>query len=53
MSLKVQEMQDLEDMALKLDKIRVCYPEDFFYLKGWINGRLYKEEKENIRKGEW
>ncbi|MDE7477284.1 MAG: hypothetical protein K2M91_04920 [Lachnospiraceae bacterium] len=43
--MNVQEMEDIKDTALKLDAIRACYPEDYFYLKGWIHCLLQKEEK--------
>lgn len=50
--MNIQEMEDVKDMALKLDEIRTRCPEDYFYLKGWIHCLLQKEEKgkEQIRK---
>jgi hypothetical protein len=43
--MNIQEMEDVKDMALKLDEIRTHCPEDYFYLKGWIHYLLQKEEK--------
>ena len=32
-----KKAEDVKDMALKLDEIRSCCPEEYFYLKGWIH----------------
>lgn len=40
-----QKMEDIKDTALKLNEIRVCHPEDYFYLKGWIHCLLKKENE--------
>ena len=38
-----QKVEDVKDVALKLDEIRNSHPEDYFYLKGWIHCLLQKE----------
>lgn len=42
-----QKAEDVKDTALKLNEIRVHYPEDYFYLKGWIHCLLQKENKKS------
>lgn len=42
--MKIQKAEDVKDTALKLDEIRAQYPEDYFYLKGWIHCLLQKAE---------
>lgn len=49
--MNVQEIEDIKDTALKLDAIKAHYPEDYFYLKGWIHCLLQKEEKSNNQSG--
>ncbi len=29
--------EDVKAIALKLDKIHSCSPEDYWYIKGWIH----------------
>lgn len=41
--MNTQQLEDIKDTALKLNEIRFQYPEDFFYLKGWIHCLLQKE----------
>jgi hypothetical protein len=43
--MNAQKVEDVRDIALKLDKIRANYPEDYFYLKGWIHCLLQKESR--------
>lgn len=43
--MNAQKVEDVKDTALKLDEIRICRPEDYFYLKGWIHCLLQKEEE--------
>ena len=43
--MNAQKVEDVRDTALKLDKIRANYPEDYFYLKGWIHCLLQKESR--------
>lgn len=38
-----QMVEDVKDMALKLDEIRSRCPEEYFYLKGWIHCLLEME----------
>lgn len=40
-----QKVEDVKDVALKLDEIRNSRPEDYFYLKGWIHCLVQKENK--------
>lgn len=35
--MNAQKIEDVKDMALKLDAMKVRCPEDYFYLKGWIH----------------
>lgn len=39
-----QKIEDVRDIALKLDEIKTYCPEDYFYLKGWIHCLLQKEK---------
>lgn len=39
-----KKIEDVKDTALKLDKIRTCSPDEFYYIKGWIHCLLYREE---------
>lgn len=36
--------EDVKDTALKLDKIRSYFPEQFYYIKGCIYSLLEREE---------
>lgn len=45
--MNTQKVEDVKDTALKLDEIRICRPEDCFYLKGWIHCLLQKEEEKS------
>lgn len=45
--MNAQKNEDVKDIALKLDEIRVCHPEDYFYLKGWIHCLLQKENEKS------
>jgi hypothetical protein len=45
--MNTQKVEDVKDTALKLDEIRICRPEDYFYLKGWIHCLLQKEEEKS------
>lgn len=47
--MNVQEIEDIKDTALKLDAIRTCCPEDYFYIKGWIHCLLQKEEQKKCK----
>lgn len=47
--MNTQKVEDVKDTALKLDEIRICRPEDYFYLKGWIHCLLQKEEEKSSR----
>ena len=40
-----QKVEDVKDVALKLDEIRNSRPEDYFYLKGWIHCLVQKENR--------
>ncbi len=42
-----KKFEDVKDTALKLDMIRACHPEDYFYLKGWIHCLLQKENEKS------
>lgn len=44
--MNTQKIEDIKDMALKLDEIKIYCPEDYFYLKGWIHCLLQKENRE-------
>lgn len=44
--MNTNKIEDAKDTAMKLDKIRIRCPEDYYYLKGWIHCLLQKEEKE-------
>lgn len=46
--MNAQNIEDVKDIALKLDEIRERCPEDYFYLKGWIHCLLQKEERSDI-----
>ena len=43
-----KKVTDVKDTALKLNEIRLYYPEDYFYLKGWIHCLLQKEKEERM-----
>ncbi|MBD5550680.1 MAG: hypothetical protein HDQ96_05810 [Lachnospiraceae bacterium] len=45
--MNAQKNEDVKDIALKLEEIRVCHPEDYFYLKGWIHCLLQKENEKS------
>lgn len=45
--MNAQKVEDVKDTALKLDEIRACNPEDYFYLKGWIHCLLQKENEKS------
>lgn len=45
--MNIQKSEDVRDTALKLDQIRTYYPEDYYYLKGWIHCLLQKESEES------
>lgn len=45
--MNIQKVEDVRDTALKLDQIRTYYPEDYYYLKGWIHCLLQKESVES------
>ena len=45
--MNLQKVEDVKDTALKLDEIRTNYPEDYFYLKGWIHCLLQKKDRIN------
>lgn len=45
--MNAQKVEDVKDTALKLDEIRVCHPEDYFYLKGWIHCLLQKQDEKS------
>ncbi len=38
-----RKLEDIKNIALKLDKIHSQSPEDYFYLKGWIDCLSQKE----------
>lgn len=42
--MTAQKVDEVKDIALKLDEIRVQHPEDYFYLKGWIHCLLQKAD---------
>lgn len=39
------DKEDVRDIAIKLDKIYMQHPEDFFFIKGWIHCLLQKEKE--------
>lgn len=41
--MNVKKVEDVKDIALKLDKIRSCCPKDFYCMQGWIQCLLYIE----------
>ncbi len=41
--MNAQKAEDIKDTALKLNAIRNCSPDDYFYLKGWIHCLLQKQ----------
>ena len=43
--MNVQKEEEIKDTALKLDKIRMNAPNDYFYLKGWIHCLSQKTQK--------
>lgn len=43
--MDTQKVEEVKDVALKLAEIRVHYPEEYFYLKGWIHCLLQQENK--------
>ena len=43
--MDTQKVEEVKDIALKLAEIRVHYPEEYFYLKGWIHCLLQQEDK--------
>lgn len=45
--MNAQKAEDIKDAALKLNAIRECYPEDYYYLKGWIHCLLQKEDSKS------
>lgn len=45
--MNVQKVEDVKDTALKLDEIRKCNPENYFYLKGWIHCLAQKQDEKN------
>lgn len=45
--MKAQNVEDVKNIALKLDEIRVHSPKDYFYIKGWIHCLLQKEDKKD------
>lgn len=45
--MSTQKVEDIKEIALKLNEIRNYYPEDYFYLKGWIHCLLRKEDRNN------
>lgn len=45
--MSTSKVEDIKEIALKLDEIRNYYPEDYFYLKGWIHCLLRKEDRNN------
>ena len=45
--MNAQKVEDVKDTALKLDEIRMCCPEDYFYLKGWIHCLVQKQDEKN------
>lgn len=45
--MNTQNVEDVRDTALKLDKIKVYYPEEYFYIKGWIHCLLQKGDRED------
>jgi hypothetical protein len=38
-----KKIEDVRETALKLDKIKSCCPDEFYYIKGWIHCLLSKE----------
>ena len=40
-----QKIEDVKDTAIKLNKIKMYYPEEYYYLKGWIHCLLQNEDK--------
>ncbi len=45
--MDAKKVEDVKDTALKLDEIKMCNPEDYFYLKGWIHCLLQKENEKS------
>lgn len=45
--MDIQKVEDVKDTALKLNKIRMHCPEEYYYLKGWIHCLLQNEDKLN------
>ena len=43
--MNTQKADDVKDTALKLAEIKVRYPEEYFYIKGWIHCLLQQEDK--------
>ncbi len=43
--MNTQKAEDVKDMAMKLNVIHSCCPEDYYYLKGWIHCLLLKEDR--------
>lgn len=44
--MSANDIEELKDIALKLDKIRTYSPEDYFYLKGWIHHSISQKERD-------
>ena len=45
--MNTNDIDDLKDIALKLDKSKKESPEDYFYIKGWIHHSILQKEKDN------
>lgn len=45
--MDIKKVEDVKDTALKLNKIRMHCPEEYYYLKGWIHCLLQNEDKLN------
>jgi len=43
--MNAQKAEDVKNMAVKLNSIYSCCPEDYYYLKGWIHCLLQKEDR--------
>lgn len=41
-----EKEEDIKNTAFKLNEIYSQYPEDYFYLKGWIHCLLEKEKND-------
>ena len=44
--MSAEKEEDIKNTAFKLNEIYSQYPEDYFYLKGWIHCLLEKEKND-------